>query len=162
MIGVTEKGSTFLDLEVTGEQGHSSIPPPESPLGILASAVSRLEKNPQPSRFGTSVESDLLTYAAPFANFGMRLVFANMWLFSPIVSKVMGGKQASDAMQRTTTALTIFNAGFKANVVPGKAKAVVNHRVHPFDNLETVLAHDRDIIDDERVKITVLPWIITF
>ena len=119
MIGVTEKGSTFLDLEVTGEQGHSSIPPRESPLGILAAAVSRLEKNPQPSRFGTSVESDLLTYAAPFTNFGMKMVFSNMWLFASVVSRVMSNKQASDAMQRTTTAVTIFDAGFKASFIFG-------------------------------------------
>ena len=36
-----------------------------------------------------------------------------MTLSSGVVAKVMSGKRASDAMQRTTTAVTIFNAGYK-------------------------------------------------
>jgi carboxypeptidase PM20D1 len=36
-------------------------------------------------------------------------------------------------MLRTTTALTIVNAGNKENVLPGQADAVVNFRLLPGD-----------------------------
>ena len=83
MFGVTEKGYASLELEVaTVDQGHSSIPPKETPIGILAEAVHKLERQGQPSRFGASVEAETLKYAAARTSFGLRMVFANMWLFS--------------------------------------------------------------------------------
>lgn len=42
-IGVSEKGSANVKLSVTVAPGHSSIPPRESSIGILASAVKRSE-----------------------------------------------------------------------------------------------------------------------
>jgi len=43
----------------------------------------------------------------------------------------------------------------KINVIPGTASASVNHRVSPADSVENVLAHDRKVINDDRVKISV-------
>ena len=43
----------------------------------------------------------------------------NLWFFSGILSLFMSKDPVSDALQRTTTAPTIFNAGFKDNVIPG-------------------------------------------
>ena len=40
-IGTSEKGQLFLELSVTAPPGHSSMPLPESTIGILAKAVSR-------------------------------------------------------------------------------------------------------------------------
>ena len=41
----------------------------------------------------------------------------NLWFFSGILSLVMSKDPVSDALQRTTTAPTIFEAGFKDNGV---------------------------------------------
>jgi carboxypeptidase PM20D1 len=46
-------------------------------------------------------------------------------------------------MLRTTTALTIVNAGNKDNVIPGQAEATVNFRILPGDTRATVLQHVR-------------------
>ena len=154
-IGVVEKGFAMLDLEVTGHQYHSSVPPKESVIGIMSNAVAKLEANKQPSRFGTGVESDMFKYAAPHAGFGFRLIASNLWLFSGLFSGFLSNDDVTDAIQRTTTAVTRLDAGFKDNVVPSVAKALVNHRIHPSDNIETVLEHDINVIDDERVKIKV-------
>ena len=48
---------------------------------------------------------------------------------------------ATNAMLRTTTALTIVNAGNKENVLPGRADATVNFRVLPGDSLAAVTKH---------------------
>lgn len=87
-IGVVEKGWAEVNLTVRGTQGHSSTPPKESSIGILSKAISTLEENPQPSRFGSSVEYDTIEYLAPHASFAYKLVLGNLWLFKPIVSKV--------------------------------------------------------------------------
>ncbi|KAK4322867.1 hypothetical protein Pmani_006384 [Petrolisthes manimaculis] len=46
-IGVTEKGWMMVKLEVEGEGGHSSMPPHNSAVSRLASAIYRLETHPQ-------------------------------------------------------------------------------------------------------------------
>ena len=46
----------------------------------------------------------------------------NLWLFGPVVQKQLEGA-STNAMLRTTTALTIINAGNKENVLPGRAEA---------------------------------------
>jgi len=157
-IGVVEKGYATLEIEVAGEQQHSSIPPKESVVGILANAVARLESNPQPSRFGTSVEADMFAYLAPHMSFAYRLVLGNLWLFSDLMSDLLGRSKTTDALQRTTTALTIMKAGFKVNVMPGRATAIINHRIHPSDTLESVLQHDKDAVNDWRVHFRVMNY----
>ncbi len=88
-IGVVEKGWAEVNLTVHGTQGHSSTPPKESSIGILAKAISNIEDNPQPSMFGSGVEYDTMEYVAPYASFGYKMILSNLWLFKPIVSMVV-------------------------------------------------------------------------
>ena len=62
---MTEKGYLTLELSVEGQAGHSSIPPAESPIGVLAAAVARLEQHPHPSFLERGVETDFFAYLAP-------------------------------------------------------------------------------------------------
>jgi carboxypeptidase PM20D1 len=55
------------------------------------------------------------------------MVFSNLWLLSGAVSAVLAGSYETDAIQRTTTAVTIFQAGFKENVIPGIAQVEMDH-----------------------------------
>jgi carboxypeptidase PM20D1 len=64
-IGVTEKGFATLELNVEMSPGHSSIPPKETAIGVLAKAVSALETNPHPSMFGNGPEMDFFSYISP-------------------------------------------------------------------------------------------------
>ena len=41
-IGVTEKGTAFLNLSVHSEGGHSSMPNKQSSIGILSNAIAKL------------------------------------------------------------------------------------------------------------------------
>jgi carboxypeptidase PM20D1 len=41
----------------------------------------------------------------------------------------------------------------KDNVLPNRAEAIVNHRILPGDSAESVLAHDRAAVGDERVTV---------
>ena len=54
------------------------------------------------------------------------------------MQKILSSKSKTAALVRSTTALTIFNAGTKANVVPNKAKCIINHRIHPKDTIAEV------------------------
>jgi len=154
-IGVVEKGWTTLELSVSGAQGHSSAPPRQSTIGILSAAVVNLESNPHPAKFSEGPEYDSMSYLAPYATFVYKMALSNLWFFSNIISSILAGSKSTDAIQRTTTAVTIINGGFKENVLASSAKATVNHRIHPSSNLEEVLEHDRHVIGDDRVNIEV-------
>ncbi|KAM4797387.1 N-fatty-acyl-amino acid synthase/hydrolase PM20D1 [Rhinophrynus dorsalis] len=156
LIGTTEKGSITLNLTVNRPPGHSSIPPSETSIGILAAAVSRLEQNPMPNMFGEGPEGAMFEHLASEFVFPLNIMMANLWLFSPIISRILERSPASNAIVRTTTALTMFNAGIKSNVIPSTAKATVNFRVHPAQTVNEVLDLLRNTVRDERVELSVL------
>jgi carboxypeptidase PM20D1 len=66
---------------------------------------------------------------------------------------MLGQGGATNAMLRTTTAMTILNAGNKENVLPGRAEAVVNFRILPGDTVASVEAHVKRAIADERIEV---------
>lgn len=157
-IGVSEKGYMTLRIEASGDGGHSSMPPlaEHSAVGRLTKALYKLQQNPQPSQFGSGPEEDMLAYIAPKTSWPMKFVYGNTWLFKGIIQAVMSRSRETNAVIRTTTAVTIIEAGVKENVIPSSASAIVNHRVHPGQSLDEVLEHDKAVIDDPQVKITVL------
>ena len=157
LVGTSEKGFVSVELVVEEEGGHSSMPPPRTAVGILAQAISRLEAHPMPTRLqGGSRE--LFERVGPEMSFGMRLLFANLWLTEPLVVSQLASKPTTNAAVRTTTAATVFQAGVKDNVLPARARAVVNFRILPGDTVAGVLAHVRDVVDEPRVKLSTLTF----
>ena len=63
---------------------------------------------------------------------------------------------STNAMLRTTTALTVVNAGNKDNVIPGEAQATVNFRLLPGDTTQSVMQHVRGKAG-ERFELIALP-----
>jgi carboxypeptidase PM20D1 len=155
VVGVAEKGYVSVELLVETAGGHSSTPPRESSISILADAVRRLESSPLPARLEASVRG-LFEALAPEARFGHRLVFANLWLFETLVTRLLERVPETAAMVRTTTAPTMFQAGVKDNVVPGRARAVVNFRILTGETIQSVLDHVRRIVVDDRVQVSAL------
>ncbi|XP_055883024.1 N-fatty-acyl-amino acid synthase/hydrolase PM20D1.2-like [Biomphalaria glabrata] len=155
-IGVSEKGSLLMKLSVHGEPGHSSMPPRESTIGILANAVNNLETNLHPSMLGQGVETDMLEQLVPEMNIFQRVLMANIWFFKPLLSWVMSMKPLTSATIRTVTAVTKFQAGIKNNIIPPHAEAIVNHRIHPSQTVDEVIKFDKSVIADDRVNIEVL------
>ncbi|XP_075471265.1 N-fatty-acyl-amino acid synthase/hydrolase PM20D1 isoform X2 [Ascaphus truei] len=156
LVGTTEKGSITLKLTVNRAPGHSSMPPPETSIGILAAAVSRLEQNPMPNMFGAGPEGAMFEQLAGEFVFPLNVMMANLWLFSPLISRILELKSSSNAIVRTTTALTLFNAGIKSNVIPPSASATVDFRLHPAQTVQEVLDIVRNTIRDDRVELAVL------
>jgi carboxypeptidase PM20D1 len=153
-IGVAEKGSVSIALEADAVGGHSSTPPRHTAVGIVAAAVTELESHPMPGRIdGTT--GLFLDHLGPELTLPWRVMLANRWLFGPLLVAGLSRLPATDAMLRTTTAATIIEGGVKENVLPTRARAVVNFRIHPTDSVEAVVEHVRRVVDDERVSIQV-------
>ncbi|MDO7854344.1 M20 family peptidase [Hymenobacter convexus] len=155
LVGISEKGYLSLELTATGRGGHSSMPPAQTSIGIVAAAVVKLEQNPFPARLEGG-DDHLLDYLASEVPLGQRVVFANRWLFAPLIKKILAGTASGNATLRTTTAATIFRAGAKDNVLPIDATATVNFRLLPGDSAAGVVREVHRIIDDARVAVKVV------
>lgn len=155
LVGIAEKGYMSVELSVQTEGGHSSTPPPHTSIGILADAIKKLEDSPVPGGIRGPAR-EMFKFVGPEMSLTMKTVMANLWLFHSVVEKLIATNPASNAVMRTTTAVTMINGGVKDNVIPAKARAVVNFRILPGDTVENVLAHVKNAIHDDRVKITPL------
>ena len=156
LIGIAEKGSATLKLTTTAPPGHSSMPGSRTAIGSLAMALERVEHAPYPAVVG-GVAGDMLRVMAPEMHVVNRLALSNLWLLEPLVRRQLAAAPSTDALLRTTTAITIIRGGNKENVLPETAEAWVNFRLLPGDTVRGVVEHVRHAIDDERVGIEVLP-----
>lgn len=151
-INLSEKGFLTIVLAARSAGGHSSMPPKETAVGILASALDRLQKAPIPGGLTGISESFFDTLGRHFA-LPQRIVFANRWLFSGLLENTLSDSASTNAMLRTTTAPTMLTGSPKENILPTEATATVNFRLHPRDTVEGVIDHVRKAIDDERIEI---------
>lgn len=154
LISTAEKGYVSVELVAEAAGGHSSMPPRNTAIGKLAEAVRRLEENPLPARIDGATKRSF-EYLAPEMPFGPRMFLANLWLFGPLAERKFGADPAADSRIRTTTAATVFQGGVKENVLPSRARAVVNFRILPGDTIEGVLRHVRETVGpDVKVAVT--------
>ncbi|XP_037090200.1 N-fatty-acyl-amino acid synthase/hydrolase PM20D1-like [Pollicipes pollicipes] len=156
VVGVSEKGYLALEVTARGQAGHSSIPPVPTAVGRLARAVNRLHADPQPVLFGRGPEMELLRVMGPVASPPFRLVYANLWLFGAVLKRAFLKNPALRASVQTTTAVTVLRGGYKENVVPAHASAIINHRISPLQDRDDVMACDRNAISDPEMEFEVL------
>ncbi|MFM2206413.1 MAG: hypothetical protein RL213_388 [Bacteroidota bacterium] len=155
LVMTAEKGYMSVEISTSGKGGHSSFPPPESPVDVLNAALKRIHDRPFKKRIISSLEG-FMEKTGPEMRFPFNVLFLNRWLFGPIIMGEYEKIPEGNAMIRTTTACTVVQAGVKDNVIPSHARAVINLRLLPGDNCDDVFKELKDIIHDERVSLLVL------
>jgi carboxypeptidase PM20D1 len=154
-INVAEKGIMNLLIVAKAQGGHSSTPPKQTAVTILADALIKLEKEPLPGSLEglSAVMFDGVSKHMPF---GYRFLFANRWLFGGPLESLMSATPVINAMIRTTTAPTMLQGSIKSNVLPIEATALINFRLHPRDSIESVTEHVRNVVESEQVEVRLL------
>jgi carboxypeptidase PM20D1 len=128
------------------------MPGPHTAIGLLSRAIVRVEDHPLPARID-GVTRETFDAIGPELPFGPRVLFANTWLFGPLLKQLFAGSATTNALIRTTTAVTLVGGGTKDNVLPSSAWALVNFRLLPGDSSRAVLAHVRGAVGDPRVNV---------
>ena len=91
------------------------------------------------------------------SSFALKIVFANLWLFKPVldlICRASGGEL--NALVRTTTAFTMMEGSNARNVIPTEASLVSNMRLNPADSVDSAAAYLKKVVNDDSVEITVL------
>jgi carboxypeptidase PM20D1 len=155
LVGIAEKGYLSLELTAQSEGGHSSMPPRHTAAGILSAAIVKLEENPATSDLNGTV-AKMLDYLGPEMPLGQRLAIANKWLFGWVIDRQFSSVPTMNALIRTTTAVTMLEGSPKENVLPIKARAVVNFRIRPGDSVEGITKYVGKTINDSRIQINII------
>ena len=137
MVGVLEKGHGNLIVSAKSNGGHSSYPPKNSPIARLSKFVVDIEKhNPMKSKFEPEVTAMLKTLSG-YGPFYYRFLFGNLWLFKPLLLKLLPSiSPQAGALLRTTIAFTMQSGSNGANVLPQEAKLNLNLRYIPHQGLK--------------------------
>ncbi|MEV4756952.1 M20/M25/M40 family metallo-hydrolase [Micromonospora sp. NPDC049559] len=125
LVETAEKGVMWLRLRVRGSAGHGSMLYDDNAVARLAAAVSRLDAHRFPLVLTEPVR-ELLTGVAeitgvPFDEGDPEAAVARLGNLSRMIGATL----------RDTANVTMFEAGYKANVVPSEARATVDGRMLP-------------------------------
>ena len=140
IVGVLEKGYGDVKFIARGKGGHASAPGKHTPLPRLGAFMSDIDQH-SPFRVEiTPTVREMFSRMAPNMGFPMKLIFANLWLFGPLVKKLMPAiSPAGAAMMQTTCAFTTAKGAEGLNVLPSEAYVTANLRfIHHQPNEESI------------------------
>ena len=140
MVGVFEKGYGDVKFIARSTGGHASAPPKNTPIARLSKFVAQVDKkNPFNVEFMPEVEA-MFSKLSPYAGFGLRLIFGNLWLFKPLMKKLLPMMSAqAGAMLSTTIAFTMSEGSNGYNVIPQEASICANMRYIPHQGTDESL-----------------------
>lgn len=126
-IQVAEKGFVTVKMTITAAPGHGSMPRADTAIAWMAEVIGRLTRNPMRRRL-TPLMRQTLT------ELGISPDQAPP-LFRPMLSN--------------TVTPTIVRAGYKDNVIPGEAWAILDGRTLPGEDERGFMAELREIVGPE-------------
>ena len=153
LIGIGEKGMIDLEFYIKGKGGHASTPPPHGPVGILSKAVIAVESRPFKYRLTPPV-AEMFDTLGRHSSFVYRMIFANLWLFMPVLNMICkknGGEM--NAMLRTTCAFTMTKASNATNVLPLEATVIGNMRLVGGDTVESAKEYIRKAVNNDDIEL---------
>lgn len=157
MMGVFEKGKADVKFTARSSGGHASAPPADTPIARLAAFETEMEKHsPFKKQFEPEVKA-MFEYLAPYAGFGLRLLFSNFWLFSGLLKTVMPKiSSQAGAMLKTTIAFTMQSGSDACNVLPQEASVWANMRFIPHQGMDESLAIVKKAAEKHGIETEVL------
>ncbi|GAC1325680.1 MAG: M20/M25/M40 family metallo-hydrolase [Mycobacteriales bacterium] len=135
LIQTAEKGMAWMRLTAAGRAGHGSMINDDNAVTALAEAVARLGRHQFPLRVTKTVEAFLTEVSTAL---GIELDPDDM---EATVGKLGSMARIIGATLRNTANPTMLEAGYKVNVIPQTASAMVDGRFLPGfgDAFETEL-----------------------
>jgi acetylornithine deacetylase/succinyl-diaminopimelate desuccinylase-like protein len=156
-VQTVEKVSLTYTLEVKNRGGHSSMPTKDNAIYRLAEGLARLSKFSFPFKLNETTR----------AYFERTADFEGEQTAADIRSVISGGPNpaslslvrlsanpAYNAQLRTTCVATMLEGGHAYNALPQVARATVNCRIMPGDQVDEVKATLVRVLADDQISVT--------
>ena len=125
LIETAEKGIHWMKLTAHGRAGHGSVTNNENALTRLSEAVAKIGNHQWPQRYSQTVKAFFRKVASETGK------EYNEKDLTPLLSELGFAARMVGATLQNTANPTMLEAGYKANVIPGSASAVVDGRFIP-------------------------------
>ena len=124
-IEAAQKGIHWMKLTALGRAGHGSMMNEENALTAISEAVAKIGRHQWPQRYTKTVkilfEKIAQATGKPFNPTDLR----------PLLKEIGPTERMIGATLQNTANPTMLEAGYKANVIPGSASAVIDGRFLP-------------------------------
>ena len=124
-VEAAQKGIHWMKLTAHGRAGHGSMINDENALTAIAEAVAKIGRYEWPQRYTKTVKA-LFSKIAQVT--GKKYDEADL---RPLLSEIGPTARMIGATLQNTANPTMLEAGYKANVIPGSASAVIDGRFLP-------------------------------
>lgn len=125
LIETAEKGIHWMKLTAQGRAGHGSVMNDENALTRISEAVAKIGNYTWPQRYSKTVKAFFKRVAdetgKPYDEADLQ----------PLLKEVGFAARMIGATLQNTANPTMLDAGYKANVIPGSASAVIDGRFIP-------------------------------
>ena len=128
LLQTAEKGLAWLRLIADGRAGHGSQVAPDNAVTHLAAAVARIGQHPWPYVLTPTVEA-LLRGVSELT--GLTFDAGDPARIDALLDALGPAARFVGATVRNTSNPTQLSAGYKANVIPGRAEAAIDARFLP-------------------------------
>jgi acetylornithine deacetylase/succinyl-diaminopimelate desuccinylase-like protein len=158
-VQAAEKVPVNVQVIATGTAGHASIPIRENAVVRLAAAIEKIGAWEPPMQL-QSVTRRYFEGLAPIVDNEI-----GKWMraleqpdrMERALRRVTEANPAWGAMLRNTVVPTMLNGGFRANVIPSEARATLNIRLLPGEQVSEVIRQLEKAVGDPQVRFEAEP-----
>ena len=150
-VSSTEKVPRTLKLTAHGSSGHGSMPRLDNAITHLSAAVAKIGAWQPPMRLNETTR-EFFKRLATISSPEDAALYTHVE-DSAVQEKLRASKIFYNSMLRTSISPTIIKGGFRSNVIPADAEAILDLRALPDENMEEFIATLNRLVDDPEIKI---------
>jgi acetylornithine deacetylase/succinyl-diaminopimelate desuccinylase-like protein len=158
-VETTEKMPRRVTLVARGTPGHGSVPRLDNAVMILANAVAKAAAWQTEMRLNETTETYFRRMAAiaPAEEAVLYENVTNPEMSEAIQQQFLETFPYHYSILRTSVVPTVIDAGFRRNVIPSEASAILDIRMLPDEDVKGFYEDLAAVIDDPRVEIVPEP-----
>lgn len=155
-VQTTEKIPRGVKLTATGVAGHGSVPLRTNPVAHIARAVARVSEWQPPMRLNDTTRTyfERLAGISTPAEKERYNGLLNLEKTDAIQEYFAIHEPRHNSMLRTSVSPNVIQAGYRFNVIPSEAEALLDIRALPDEDMPKFYEALKSVINDPAIKIT--------
>jgi acetylornithine deacetylase/succinyl-diaminopimelate desuccinylase-like protein len=157
-ISTADKLSVPLTITARGTSTHSSMPRPDNAIFALSRAMAKISAYETPLTISPSTRRFFLalakTSAPPMSGY-YRDVVGSDPVKARHADSIVGRDPLLHSLIRNTIAPVIINGGFRNNVIPGSAQAMINIRMVPGSDPAALVERLKKVAGDPGLEFSI-------
>jgi acetylornithine deacetylase/succinyl-diaminopimelate desuccinylase-like protein len=156
-VGTTEKEPRPIELIARGPAGHGSVPSKNNAVARLSAALAKVAAWVPPLQIHETTVAYFRTLSTlvpeDVAQRYRDVLSPDPNVSAPAAEWLLENQPQHWSMLHTSLVPTIVDGGYRYNVIPSEAKAIVDVRLHPEEDQKTFLDRVRAVVDDPTVEV---------